>query len=464
MKKIISIASMGLALALPFSSFAQPQLSANDAQEIAREAYIYAYPLVLMKVTKDVSTNVAQPIGLTAPINRLAHSRAFPDPSFTVVVRPNADTLYTALSFDVAKEPLIVDIPDSAGRYYLMPWMDAWTDVFAVPGTRTTGNAAQKFAITGPTWQGKLPDGVTEYRSPTAEGLLIGRVQTNSAADYQAVHGFQNAIHAYPLSAEGTNYVPPKGSVNAAQDKAPPVDQVDKMSASVFFELFAQLMKENPPHANDYPILDRMKMIGIEPGKSFSYAAAPQVIQDALKAAPESALEQIKGAFRKSGTFANGWRTNMTAIGTYGADYLHRAGVAYAALGANVIEDAVYPTAFTDAEGKPLLSDHRYVLRFTKDQIPPVRAFWSLTMYDDHQLFTENPIGRYAIGDRDKLQFGPDGSLEIYIQRESPGKDKETNWLPTPAKGQFSMNLRLYWPEAQALDGRWVPQPVKRVD
>lgn len=464
MKKTFAIASVGLALALPFSAFARQQLSASDAQEIAREAYIYAYPLVIMKTTKDVSTNVVQPLGLTAPVNQLAHSRAFPDPNLTVVVRPNADTLYTSLSFDVAKEPLIVDIPDSAGRYYLMPWLDAWTDVFASSGTRTTGNGAQKFAITGPNWHGKLPDGVSEYRSPTANGLLIGRVQTNGPADYEAVHGFQNAIRAYPLSAEGTSYVPPKGIVNAAQDKTPPVDQVDKMSAPAYFELFSQLMKDNPPHANDYPILDRMKMIGIEPGKNFSYAAAPQFVQDALKAAPEPALEQIKGAFRKSGTLANGWRTNMTTIGTYGADYLHRAGVAYAGLGANVIEDAIYPTAFTDSEGKALLSDQRYVLRFNKDQIPPVRAFWSLTMYDDRQLFTENPIGRYAIGDRDKLQFGPDGSLEIYIQRESPGKDKEANWLPTPAKGQFSMNLRLYWPEAKALNGSWVPQPVKRVE
>lgn len=464
MKKMLSIACLGMALSLPFAAQAEQRLSAEEAREIAREAYIYAYPLVMMKVTKNIGTNVERPMGLWAPVNQLAHGRAFPDPSFTVVVRPNADTLYTALSFEVDKEPLVVSVPESAGRYYLMPWLDAWTDVFAVPGTRTTGSAAQTFAIVGPKWQGTLPQGITEYRSPTAAGLLIGRVQTNGAADYAAVHAFQNGIRAYPLSAHGRDYVPPKGQVNPTQDKTPPPEQIDKMSAAAFFELFVQLMKDNPPHANDYPMLDRLQRIGIVPGRDFSYAAAPALVQEALTAAPPVALGQIKAAFRKSGQFANGWRINTTAIGTYGADYLHRASVAYAAMGANVIEDAIYPTVFSDAEGKPLHSDQRYVLRFSKEQIPPVRAFWSLTMYDERQLFTANPIGRYAIGDRDKLQFGADGSLELYIQRESPGKDKESNWLPAPAAGQFTMNLRLYWPQAEALDGRWVPQPVKRLD
>jgi hypothetical protein len=143
----------------------------------------------------------------------------------------------------------------------------------------------------------------------------------------------------------------------------------------------------------------------------------------------------------------------MTAIGTYGTDYLHRAGVAYGGYGANAIQDALYPTAFADADGKPFSSDKRYVLHFAKDQTPPVRAFWSLTMYDERQLFTANPINRFAIGDRDKLIFNGDGSLDLYIQRESPGKDKESNWLPAPKSGAFTMNLRLYWPKIEATNG-----------
>jgi hypothetical protein len=163
------------------------------------------------------------------------------------------------------------------------------------------------------------------------------------------------------------------------------------------------------------------------------------------------------------GVASAGWRTNLTAIGTYGADYLSRAVIAYVGLGSNTIEDAVYPTAVTDADGKPFISDNRYMLHFNKDQVPPVRAFWSLTMYNERHLLAANPIDRYAIGDRDKLAFNPDGSLDLYIQRESPGQDKASNWLPTPASGPFTMNLRLYWPKPEVLDGNWAPPGVKLV-
>lgn len=438
-------------------------LSTEELREIARDTYIYAYPLVLMQLTRDVGCNVAEPTGLRAPVNQLTHGRAFPDASFTDVVRPNADTLYTLVTYDVGQEPMVMSVPDSGGRYFLLPWLDFWTDIFTVPGSRTSGTGAQTFAIVGPRWQGTLPEGVTEYRSPTNSGLLIGRVQTNGKADYEAVWKFQDGMKAVPLSAYGKPYTPPKKTVNPDLDMASPPDQLDKMDAARFFALFAELMKDNPPHANDYPMVDRMKRIGIEPGQSFSLAAAPPAVQDALNAAPEAALKEIKRVWASSGTFANGWRTNMTAIGTYGTDYLHRAGVAYAGLGANGIDDAIYPTAFTDAKGEPLSSDRRYVLHFEADQIPPVRAFWSLTMYNDRQLFAANPIDRYAIGDRDPLIYNPDGSLDLYIQRQAPGPERETNWLPAPQQGNFTMNLRLYWPKAEALNGTWSPPGVQRV-
>jgi len=439
-------------------------ISVEETQEIARETYIYAYPLVLSHLTLKLGSNVEEPRGTSAPTNQFVHHRQFPDDTFTIVVRPNADTLYSTLAYDVSNEPLIISIPDSDSRYYLLPFLDMWSDIFTVPGTRTTGNAAQTFAIVGPKWQGTLPAGVREYRSPTGMGLLIGRTQTNGKADYETVHAFQNGMTAVPLSAYGKPYTPPKGKVDPTLDMTPPLDQIDKMDAETYFNLFAELMKNNPPHANDYPILDRMKRIGIEPGKSFSLADAPMMVQDALKTAPTSALKQIKEAWSKSGLSVNGWRTNMTAIGTYGADYLHRAGVAYGGYGANSIEDAVYPTAFADADGKPFSSDRHYVLHFEKNQIPPVRGFWSLTMYNERQLFAKNPINRYAIGDRDALTYNADGSLDLYIQRESPGANKQSNWLPAPEKGSFTMNLRLYWPKAPVLDGSWTPPAVTRID
>ena len=220
----------------------------------------------------------------------------------------------------------------------------------------------------------------------------------------------------------------------------------------------------NPPHANDQPVLARIRRVGLEPGKAFRLADQPPAARAALERAPAAALKKIALEFRNAGVLVNHWRTVTAPIGTYGTAYLRRAGIAFAALGANVSEDAIYPTAFTDADGKPLESAKRYVLHFGKEQLPPVRAFWSLTMYNDRQLFADNPINRYALGDRDKLTFNADGSLDLYIQRDRPEKDKEANWLPAPEKGGFSVTLRLYWPRPAALDGAWQPPAVKRVD
>jgi hypothetical protein len=203
-----------------------------------------------------------------------------------------------------------------------------------------------------------------------------------------------------------------------------PVEQVDKLTPEAFFALFSELTKANPPHANDYPILDRMRRLGIEQGKAFSMASLSPEAQEAVKSAWPKARKRIIDTAPKSGILVNGWRINLTAVGTYGADYLHRASIAYFGLGANTIEDAVYPTAFTDGDGEPMSSDNHYVIHFDKDQIPPVNAFWSVTMYNEKQVFAANPIDRYAIGDRDKLQFNQDGSLDIYVQRDSPGADK----------------------------------------
>jgi hypothetical protein len=212
---------------------------------------------------------------------------------------------------------------------------------------------------------------------------------------------------------------------------------------------------------SDQPIVHRMARLGIVPGKPFSLAAAPGEVREAIEAAPDSALATIKAGGAKLGTRRNGWRMRSSTVGTYGTDYLARAATAYGGLGANLAEDAVYPSAVADANGQPFSSDFSYVLRFTKEQLPPVRAFWSLTMYDERQLFAANPIHRYAIGDRDSLKYNPDGSLDLYIQRASPGPERASNWLPAPAKGPFTMTLRLYWPKPEVLDGTWSPPPVK---
>jgi hypothetical protein len=460
LQRVVLLAFAMAALAQSSAPRAQP-VSADEAREIAIEAYIYAYPLVISELTRR--SLVGKPSG--APMNQFDHRRTFPDATFTDVVRPNADTLYSILWFDVSKEPVAINVPDSGGRYYLLPMLDMWSDVFASPGSRTTGTKAQLIVLAGADWKGEIPEAAILIRSPTAVGWIIGRTQTNGAADYPNVHKFQAGLTAVPFSQLDKPFAAPKQAADPSWDvDTPPVELIEKMSARDYFGLFAELMMRNPPHANDYPILHRMERIGIERGKPFSLAAVPASARQALEAAPAPALQLIKASIQKLGIRENGWRTNLTAIGTYGTDYRTRAAIAYGGLGANPVEDAVYPSAFVDADGKPFSSEGRYVLHFAKEQIPPVRAFWSLTMYNERQFFAANPINRYAIGDRDKLTFNADGSLDLYIQRASPGSDKESNWLPAPASGPFTMNLRLYWSKPDVLYGNWSPPPVVRVE
>lgn len=442
-----------------------PALPSDQIGDVATSAYIYAYPLIMMEITRRVSTNVADTSHFgKGPMNQFGNVPAFPDATFTDVVRPNADTLYSLVWFDVSKEPMLISVADSGGRYYLLPMLDMWTEVFESTGARTTGTNAQLLVLAGPGWQGHIPAEAMLIHSPTAMGWIIGRTQTNGQGDYDAVHKFQAGLIATPLSQWGKSYRSPPGKINPDWDmKTPPTEQVEKLGPAAYFSLFADLTRLNPPHAIDYPILHQMRRMGIEPGKPFLFDKASPDIQRALTDAGPAALKKIKAQFSKAGTANAGWRTNLTAVGTYGADYLSRAAVAYAGLGANTIEDAVYPTAFADADGKPFSSDNRYVLHLDKDQIPPVQGFWSLTVYNDKQAFAANPINRYAIGDRDKLAFGPDGSLDLYIQRDSPGQDKEANWLPAPASGAFTMNMRLYWPKPEVLYGSWMPPGVKLV-
>ncbi|MCR9294350.1 MAG: DUF1254 domain-containing protein [bacterium] len=459
-----SFLAVSLWLVFPRTVQAEAPLADDEVNQIAIEAYLYAYPVVLMDVTRQVGTNTEypDPAELSAPVNQFAHAPTFPDATFTDVVRPNADTLYSSLWFDVTQEPLVIHVPDSGGRYYLLPMIDMWTDVFASPGKRTTGTAEQTFAIVGPNWKGKLPEDVEMIRAPTSVGWMIGRTQTDGRADYANVHEFQLGLTAVPLSAWGKEYTPPKAKLDPAISSDPPSEQVARMDAAEFFGRFAELTKVNPPHPNDYPILARMKRIGLEPGKPFAFNKAAPQVQKALTEAISLGNERITGGLASAGTSVNNWGMILSPIGTYGTDYYRRALIAYGGLGANVVEDAIYPTAYVDADGQLFDSGKEYVLHFTKDEIPPVRAFWSLTMYNEKQAFADNPINRYAIGDRDAMKFEDDGSLTIYIQRNSPGKDKESNWLPAPKSGGFSMNLRLYWPKPEALDGTWKPPAVTR--
>ncbi|MEV4264226.1 DUF1254 domain-containing protein [Kribbella sp. NPDC049584] len=413
-----------------------------------------------MEVTRRVSTNTEKPEGTQAPMNSFAHLPAFPDASFTNVVRPNADTLYSSLWLDVRSEPLVLHVPDSHGRYYLLQMLDMWTDVFAAPGARTTGTGEQTYAVVGPGWHGQLSDGLEEIRCPTGMAWMIGRTQTNGPTDYDNVHTFQAGLTATPLSRWGAEAEPPAGRFDPNQDMSAPTDQVSAMRPAEFFGTAATVMGDNPPHPTDTSMLQRARWLGFQPGAPFDLTEAPEPVREAVDAAPAEAFAQMQASIPRSGALVNNWQMVSSPIGTYGTDYLKRALIAFIGLAANPVEDAIYPTAMTDADGQPFDSSKRYVLHFPPGQLPPTNAFWSLSMYDQRQLFTANPINRFAIGDRDALATNADGSLDIHISRETPGADLESNWLPAPSAGPFTMNLRLYWPRPEALDGRWTPPPI----
>lgn len=441
-----------------------------EAREIAIDAYVYAYPLVTMEMTRRVSTNVETPAGSKAPMFQFARLRNYPAVDDHTVTAPNADTLYTVAWLDVAKEPWIISVPDMNGRYFLLPMLDAWTNVFVDPGKRTTGTKAQKYAITGPGWSGQLPAGVTEYKSPTALVWVLGRIYcTGTPEDYKAVHALQDKISAVPLSSYGKPFTPPPGTIDPAIDMKPPRDQVNALDAAAYFKLFAELMKTNPPAADDAPMIAKLAKIGIVPGQDFDAAKLEPAVAKGLKEAPKAGQERIQ-AWEKEGIVAgdgkveNGW-LYFTKVGVYGTSYRQRAMITWFGLGANRTADAIYPTSLGPDIVKKYHGDKKYVMRFKKDELPPVDGFWSITMYDKDYFFVPNQLNRYTVSQRNKFKSNADGSIDVYVQNESPGKDKEQNWLPAP-KGEFVLMMRMYWPKQtppSIVDGTWKPPEVKEV-
>jgi hypothetical protein len=438
----------------------------QEAMEAGVQAVIYGLPLVLMDITMRKTTNVSPVSRLARPVNQFAHLRTFPTAAFKDVVRANVDTLYSSAFLDLAKEPLVLSVPDTHGRYYLLPMLDAWTNVFATPGSRTTGTKPGNFVIAGPGWSGIVPRGMQQLKSPTNMVWILGRTQTNGPEDYSAVHSIQDGYTLVPLSQYGKPYTPPGGTFDPSVDmKTPPIEQVQKMSAAKFFGALARLLKTNPPPATEAPILEKLARIGIKPGEQFDASKLDPSVGKGLESSVSIALEKLQEIQKHSGTPVNGWHIPPKNLGNYGTDYGTRAVIALIAFGANLPADAVYPTTYVDAANRPLNGANQYVLHFDKGLTPPVNAFWSVTMYNSESFFVNNPINRYAISSWMPLRHNSDGSIDLYVQHESPEKGNEANWLPAP-EGAFNITLRMYWPkdkEPSINDGTWVPPAVARI-
>jgi hypothetical protein len=443
---------------------ADEPITEQEAHAIGVDAYVYFYPLLSMDITRKQFTNVepGKEFG-KGPMNMFVNVPAYPPADFRGVVRSNFDTLYSIAWLDLTREPQVVSAPDTNDRYYLLPMLDMWTDVFASPGSRTTGTKAGNFLVTPPGWTGTAPQGLTPLVAPTPYVWIIGRTKTDGPADYDAVHKIQAGYNVTPLSRWGKEPEPVTVMVDPTVDmKTPPKIQVDTMPAAKYFSYAAELLKLHPPHVTDQPIIAQMRRIGIEPGKSFDFDKLDPAVKKALESAPQDAQQLMTWKLATLARIVNGWSMNTDTMGVYGNYYLKRAIVTQIGLGANLPEDAVYPLNLFDDNRKPLDGANKYTIHFDKDAAPPVNAFWSITLYDSEGFQVGNSLNRFAVAGWMPFKINADGSLDIYLQNESPGKDKEANWLPAPRQA-FNLTMRLYGPKSAVLTGKWSPPAVTKV-
>jgi hypothetical protein len=447
-------------------------ITEQQAHAIGVDAYLYFYPLVTMDLTRKQLSNVEPGKGFGGPMNTFANVPAYPTAEDRAVVRPNFDTLYSSAWLDLTEEPMVVSVPDTNGRYYLLPILDMWTDVFASPGWRTTGTQAQTLVIVPLGWRPdlqdrlidnfKLPTDTQRLEAPTPYVWIIGRIKTDGPSDYGAVHKLQTALKVTPLSQWGKTPEPVAFKPDPTVDmRTPPKLQVDRMPTGELFAYAAELLKVHPPHLTDQPIIAQMKKIGIEPGKDFDLSKLDPAIQRGLGDAPHDAQKLMEWKVPSLATLANGWSMNTDTMGVYGNYYLKRAIVAQLGLGANLPEDAIYPINLFDNSHRPLNGENKYVIRFEKGALPPADAFWSITLYDTDGFQVANSLNRFAVSSWMPFKYNDDGSLVLYFQNESPGADLEANWLPAP-RGPFNLTMRLYAPRMEALTGKWNPPFVAK--
>jgi hypothetical protein len=467
--------SLYLSTAAP-AAFAEGSIQATteeEARAIGVDAYVYLYSLATMDISRKQFTNIepGKEFG-KGPMNMFVSVPEYPPASFKGVVRSNFDTLYSIAWLDLTKEPMIVLAPDTGGRYYLLPMLDMWTDVFASPGWRTTGTTAATYIVTPPGWRPdlrdrfidefKLPKDTQRIEAPTPYVWIIGRTKTDGPPDYDAVHKIQAGYKVTALSEWGKTPTPVQVKIDPTVDmKTPPKVQVDTMSAGKYFAYAAELLTVNPPHLTDEPILAQMRRIGFVPGQRFDIEKLPPAVRKGLEAVPEAAQKLMDWKMPTLARVANRWSMNTDTMGVYGNCYLKRAIVTQLGLGANLPEDAIYPLNLGDESGRPLDGANKYTIHFDKDAAPPVNAFWSITLYDSEGFQVGNSLNRFAVSSWMPFKYNADGSLDLYFQNESPGKDKEGNWLPAP-KGAFNLTMRLYAPKSEALTGKWNPPPITR--
>lgn len=469
-KLLTSVFFIGLALIMIScnsnkDSKASDSKQKNSTVKLLAEAYMYGYPIMTMDYTHKLSTNVLTPDGRgKAPYNQWATVRQFPKATFKGVVRPNLDTYYSLIFADLSKGPLYVYIP-ATERYYLMPILNAFGDVIASPGSRTTGQGELHIALVGPSYKGEIDSDLMVVRSQTSLNWLVGRVAVKNDKDgVLEVENFQEKLVAKPLAERNNpNYVAPEGTVNPDYNYVPS-EKVDGLDIVRYFNEMMALMVDNPPTKADAPLMEKLKSVGIVPGGTFDMSEFSELEKIEIKKIPkivQKKFDQIT-AKPKVENMQNGWAVETSGLGNYGTNYSLRAYVTKIGYGANSTKDAIYPNSAVDVDGNDYSGDHNYKLHF--DKMPPLKGFWSLTMYTTEGFLVDNPLNRYVLGSMKDMTYNKDGSLDIFIQNKAP-ENMESNWLPSPGAGvEFTLTFRMYWPGEDVLNRVWQMPGVEKME
>lgn len=421
----------------------------------AAQSYVFVLPLVVMDLTREVATATDTAGESKAPPNQFAVMTKYPDANFREVPRTGLDTLFATAWADLSAEPLVLSVPDTSGRYYVIALFDMWSNVFASIGKRTAGTGAETYLIAGPDWDGTVPVGIGQvYRSPTRYVWVNGQMQADGANDYTAVNALQKQYKLTPLSKWGSAWTPQQqGAANAAANSGQPVEVIRNMTAEQFYGRAARLMSGNPPAPADARAVARMTRLGINPGDTVDLSTLDGPAAWALKISMKMLGLLEWGAAK--GKTKDGWMIMPADMARWDTDYVNRAGISLIGLGAIWREDIQYPTAFKDGDDDQLDSANAYVLRFEKGQMPPNEATWSVSIYDPDGWYVPNDLDRYHLAPWMPLNKNPDGSLDIWIGAENPGAAKEANWLPAPKSGPFNLTVRIFWPKGAALNGTY---------
>jgi hypothetical protein len=447
---------------------AQEKLAPGEARQIAEEAFLYAFPMVMNYGTMyEYFVDKGSP-AYKAPFNQLYNTARVYTPADTTVVTPNSDTPYSFVCMDLRAEPMVLSIPEiEKARYYSVQLVDLYTFNYGYIGSRATGNVAGNYLIAGPNWQGEKPAGIAQvFRCETEFSLGLIRTQLFGAADLENVKKVQAGYKAQPLSA----FLKQPAPAAAPAITWPKIDKkLAETDPFAYLNFVLPLCPAVGPAEVEKPLRARFAKIGIEAGKPFPIDKLSPETKGEIVEGVKAGVAKIKGQIAQIGQGENGWHVALSAFGDramYKGDWTKRAAAAMAGIYGNDAVEALYPMLAVDSEGnKPDGAKHAYTLTFPAGKLPPVNAFWSVTMYDGKtQLLIKNPLDRYLINSPmlGELKKNADGSLTLYLQKDSPGKEKESNWLPAP-DGPMYVVMRLYWPKDEALSGAWKPPAAERV-